>query len=647
MIALFKRQVQYHAETENMGKKSRITAGGSTESGNVYLFRNMGSFEIFTDDASQAVLCNTQPTRNLPNILRSSNARAYKNDKTFMLDQEDIAFVSIAESANTFFDLNIGVDSEKDSKYNNKIGSPKSQHQRKQVHHPLDTRYDVPDWCNNNNNNKNNKDNYVLQTVDELGTIYVTLSHEEENSPTKKMNVAHNSEEHRYLFKKPKGSATRKSSDRKAAKLPGFRATVAADANTTDKAAASSDTKKSFLGDDVLPGVIETKSSEGSDIFHRNGDIRNLDGKYNANYSHVTSGKSTECDATQQVASEKDPLSYEFSSREDVASEEDLINKNRSNFLFASEVLCTCTCENCTFSSEKDFVLYEDSVPNYANSDAESEHLTPCSYDFYTNDYYHVLGDVDDFDKTIFCYKEPEDTNVTKWSACDGNSVGNGGVEKSIESNANEPTSVKQRESKDSQAPRADRTQKLRVESCSAELVVHSDERGRSTGPSKSTVENAENHDDTDDYVRFKRDSVSAKKSKAISPNQATTSTNVAVLDPTVKNQTRRTKKDICVIQCTRCERVFSEKKFRKHFTYCSFYKENFKCHICGKVYRYKSSLVHHLKTAHHMSYGPYEQYYVCSRCGKLYVRFRAFQRHMLIHNINKSTTEHDSLFLT
>lgn len=57
------------------------------------------------------------------------------------------------------------------------------------------------------------------------------------------------------------------------------------------------------------------------------------------------------------------------------------------------------------------------------------------------------------------------------------------------------------------------------------------------------------------------------------------------------------------------------------------------RCTYHKSVYRYKSSLIHHLKTVHHVFHHAYEKFYTCMQCKKLYVRFRAFQRHLLLHN--------------
>lgn len=50
-------------------------------------------------------------------------------------------------------------------------------------------------------------------------------------------------------------------------------------------------------------------------------------------------------------------------------------------------------------------------------------------------------------------------------------------------------------------------------------------------------------------------------------------------------------------------------------------------------IYRYKSSLAQHLKTVHHVLHNAYGKSYTCTKCNKLYVRFRAFQRHLLLHD--------------
>lgn len=506
----------------------------------MYLFRNMGSFEtIFINDTNQAALYNMQPARNLPNILRSSNARVCKNYKTFILNNNNISLVSIAENANTSVDLNTtlsSVDSEKDEKYNKAASSPKSHHQRKQVHYPLDTRCDVPNWGNNNN-----KDTDMAQTVDNLNLPYVSSDHERDTL-TKKTSGKQNGEGRRYSLKKSRRAATRKSGDKKTAELLDFdvRSAVTSDVNTTDEKVTVQSSAHNILGDEnVFADIanVETKPGELPDVLYRNNDICDLEKKCSASCNNVISGKSTEHgSAKQQNAFQKDLLSYEFS-----AGEDGLDSNTRSNFLFASNVLCTCTCMNCTSSCDKDFAVYEDSVPS---CDMETELFTPCVYDSYTSDYYHIFADMDGFDKKMFCYDEVEEMSVAKESACNDNNTSNCDAEKLIECNANAPTPVKQHETlKEPQILCAGEIQDVQVESYCTKQVTHSDESTRSSiAPDyKERTRNPEADSDLE--------SVSVTTSNATFQNNVTTSTDVPV--PVKKNyrprKSKKGKSELCI----------------------------------------------------------------------------------------------------
>ncbi|XP_032675079.1 uncharacterized protein LOC116845934 [Odontomachus brunneus] len=597
-------------QTEYMGKKLRDTSSGSMESGSVYLFRNMGSFEtIFVDDTNQVTLHSAaQPTRSMPNILRSSNARGCKNYKTFVLAKD----VPLAEDATASFDLNAALpsDSERDGRCS-KIASPKSHHQRKQVHHPLDVRFDVPGWHNNNNTNEKGED--ASQTISELETLHASLGREE-GTPMKKMDNKHNKhKEHRCLFKKSTRAVTGKSGDKKTAKLvSGFdtgSSVLTAEVNMADSATAQSGARNNFL--DVFTDIVEAGSPESdvlADVFCDDFCEENAD----ANRNSIVASKSTEYG--QQDALQKDSLGGEFAAEENGWRKYSMSKENRSNFLLASEVLCTCACANCTIC-DRDFVLYEDSVPSHVNSDAEAELFASYAYDFYTSDYYHVLGDIDGFDK-FFSYDFGEDTSAARENACNGNDL----VTKSIETDV--PIPVKQCELKNSLC--TDKAQDICVEQSSVELVTLSND---STEPSK-LVERIRDLDEAN-YLNLQ--DFSMEVNETTSRNQDTASTNVPV--PALIDQPHKKKKDVCIIQCTECNRLFSKKKFRKHFTRCTFYKEDFKCHVCNKIYRYKSSLVQHLKAIHNISDSVYEKYYICEKCQKSYVRFRAFQRHLLTHD--------------
>lgn len=501
------------------------------ESGGVYLFRNMGSFEtIFVDDTNQVSLQSAQPTRNLPNILRGSNARTCKNYKTFMLDKDDVSLVSLAEDANASFHLNatLSNDSERDDKYG-KVSSPRSHHQRKQVHHPLEVLYDVQSWNNNNNANKEGKG--ALQTIDELETLYVSLDHKEDTR-TKKISDERNDEERRCVFKKSTLAATGKSGDKRTAKSSDF---------DTDSAVAAR--SNNFFDDDASIDIVEvaTKSDEWLDIFYRNNDVYKLEKKGDTSCNSLVSGGSAECDAMQQyAASQKDPLSYEFAVGENDSEENSMSKSNRSNFLLTSEMLCTCTCAKCTIC-ERDIVLYEDHVPSYVNSNLETELFRPHAYDFYTSDYYHVLGDMDGFDE-IFSYEVAENTSVSRESACNDN------VGECTAAKLNVSTPAKQCESENSQTLGADIAQDICVQSSPMELVTLSDE---SPEPPK-VEEHARDLDEAgySDAEMIITEKIPIKTNETIFQKQDTASINVPAPVPPNNRRRKKSKKGNFLEEC-------------------------------------------------------------------------------------------------
>lgn len=526
-----------------MERESQITAGGDTKDENMFLFRNMGSFEtIFMNDTNEAMSHSAQPARSLPNILRSSNARTCKNYKTLMLNRNDISFISVAEDANESGDSDVlsNVSSEKYGKYNT-VASLKSHHQRKQVLHPSsDMQYDASHWNDNNNNSRKSED--MLRAVDELKVLYqISLDHEDD-TPTK-ISSEKNSEVRNYLFEKSRQAATRKSGHKytKPPELSGFDAgaTVAVDVNTTSgEVVVQSGTNNHFLGDNGFADIVdaETKSGELSDVLYRDNDIRDLEKeKRSTNCNdNVISGKSTERRnfAMQQDAMRQDLLSYGFLEKEDGLDEEPTDKRAGSNFSFASKVLRTCTCANCTSACDKDFILYEDSPPSCVSSDMETELFTPCVYDFYPSDYYHMFADMDGFDNKIFCHDEAEEKmSVTKENACNDNNIDNCGAATLIENNNNVSTDETLKQLR---APCTEEIQDVHVESYPTKHVAHFDE---STESSKVTGR-AQNLDQTD-YFNF--EDVSMEGSEATSQNKVTVSTNVSVLAS--QNQPRKSKK--------------------------------------------------------------------------------------------------------
>ncbi|CAK9820714.1 Zinc finger protein 69 homolog [Anthophora plagiata] len=87
-------------------------------------------------------------------------------------------------------------------------------------------------------------------------------------------------------------------------------------------------------------------------------------------------------------------------------------------------------------------------------------------------------------------------------------------------------------------------------------------------------------------------------------------------------------------ILCETCGRLFNRKyHFNRHFINCGRSKESFKCDVCMKKYRHKSSLVHHLKTAHHDHYTCNDSTkFTCNVCKKVYSKFGCFENHIKSH---------------
>ncbi|KAK9300303.1 hypothetical protein QLX08_006976 [Tetragonisca angustula] len=86
------------------------------------------------------------------------------------------------------------------------------------------------------------------------------------------------------------------------------------------------------------------------------------------------------------------------------------------------------------------------------------------------------------------------------------------------------------------------------------------------------------------------------------------------------------------IILCESCGRLFNRKyHFNRHFIHCGRTKEPFKCDMCFRKYRHKSSLVHHLKEAHEVRYARSKKF-TCSVCQKIYSKFGAFQNHVKSH---------------
>lgn len=88
------------------------------------------------------------------------------------------------------------------------------------------------------------------------------------------------------------------------------------------------------------------------------------------------------------------------------------------------------------------------------------------------------------------------------------------------------------------------------------------------------------------------------------------------------------------IILCESCGRLFNRKyHFNRHFIHCVRFKEPYKCDMCTKHYRHKSSLIHHLKSVHGVQYANNRSNkYTCVVCNKIYRKFGAFHNHMRKH---------------
>ncbi|XP_070167221.1 uncharacterized protein [Polyergus mexicanus] len=582
--------------------------------------------------ANQTALHSTQPIRNLPNILRNNNTRIYKNNKALMLDKVDTCLLT--RDINTSFELNTilsSIDLEMEASYS-KIASSKSHHQRKQVHNPLDLSYDMPDW-------NNNKDKSILQKVNQLNTLHIPLNYKKNASLKRSKN---NKQEGNLYNKKSRKLIHRKSSCRtktKSYKKLDFDTdglTTISQVNMKENIAVQD--VNNFPSNIILTQSIyeptsnindlddvEAKSVESSNIFYCNNENYNFEKKYDINCNPIISGNSTEFNIMQnENVFQTDHTNYKFPIMINDLKE-DLIDRDAaSNFLLNPEVLYTCTCANC-MSHDKDIIFYEEPVSTSINTDKETELFT---YDFYTGDYYRdILGDIwlEELDKKSLCYEKLEETHIIKKNVC----TSNDSIAEIVENNAN-VSSMEQNKSQHLQSYHIDKVKDICVESYS-ELVTHPN------GPIHffESLENINIFDEMD-YLNLENNLTKESNSKIISQDESLIQTAISA-DISVsksKEMLHEIKEDIYVIQCAQCGRIFNEKhQFRKHFTRCDFYKEDFKCNICNKIYRHKSSLAQHLRLVHHILGGLHEKYYTCNKCSKSYVRFRAFQRHILLHD--------------
>lgn len=588
-------------------------------------------------------LDSTQPIRNLPNILRNNNnTRVFKNYKALTLDKIDTCFAS--KDINTSFELNTilsSIDLEMESNYS-RIASSKPHHQRKQVHNPLDLSCDMPDW-------NNNKDKNMLQKVNQLNTLHIPLSYKKTASLKRlkynkpKGNLS--SKKSRKLANGKSSCKTKKVSYKESYKKSDFDTGLTTISHINMKENIAVQNVNKFSNNIILtqsicePNTssyvndlndIETKSVESSNIFYCNNEIYNLEKKCDKNYNPIISGYSTEINIVKNKNIFQENLTNYPIMETDL--KEELINRDTaSNFLLKPEVLYTCTCINC-MPHDTDIIFYEEPVSTSINSDMETEVFT---YDFYTNindfyisDYYDdILGDtwLEELDNKNLCYEKFEETHIIKKNVC----TGSDSITEPIKSNAN-VSSMERNKSSNLQSFHIDKVQDICVESYSTEFV-------KQPNGFINFFESPEEIKFFDEIDNLNlENSLIEEENKVISQDKSLIQTAISADVPVSnsKEMLQENEEDLYVIHCTQCGRIFNEKhQFKKHFTRCNFYKEDFKCYVCDKLYRHKSSLAQHLKVVHHILDGSHEKYYTCKKCSKSYVRFRAFQRHILLHD--------------
>ncbi|XP_011641451.1 protein PF14_0175-like isoform X2 [Pogonomyrmex barbatus] len=579
--------------------------------------------------ANQAALHNAQSIRNLPNILRNSNIRTSRNHKS--LTKTDTFFVSSAEDVNSSLELNTTLSSiDLDTEANcNTTASPKPHHQRKQVHNPLDVQYDTLD-CNNNKN---------INMPQKINTSRV--SNCKKNTSMKRLKYS-NKQKKRLHNKKSKKATTRKSGSRKqmSRKRTNFNTlTAIPDVNMKNVIVQNTNnffnnnihTQPTFgpniininVNNDII-NSIATNSVNSSDISYCNTEAYGVEEKYGAN--PVVSFISTDFNTSQNKIIQRDITSCEFPTMEN-SSQGELIDRYIGcNFLYESKVLYSCTCANC-MSHDKDLIFHEDPISTSTSSSDDMETDLTCDlytniYDFYVDNDFNLFGDNLVIDKNLFREEFREEKNIKK-NVC---TINNSTKDELVESIAN-MSSTEPSKSYNLQSCHIDRIQDMYIKSHSTELT-------HSTGTAR--MENIRDFNEMNISNYPNLDKLSMKENKITSEKEAPIQTAILTDVPSVFNskyQMQENKKDLCVIQCYQCGKLFNKRQLWKHFTYCDFYKENFTCHICSKTYRHKSSLAQHLRITHNVLYNSHGKSYTCTKCSKSYVRYRAFQRHVLFHD--------------
>lgn len=424
---------------------------------------------------NQTTLQSTQPIRNLPNILRNNNTRICKNNKALMLDKIDTS----SEDLNTSFELNTilsNIDLEMEASYN-KITSPKSHRQRKQVHNPLDLPYDMPDG-------NNNKDKNMLHKVNQLNALHI--SSYKKNASVERLK--YNKEKRNLCNKKSRRLTGHKSnckmrnkSYKKSYEKLNFDTELTTISQVNMKENISMQDVNNISSNIILtqsicePNTsnyindlndIGIKSVESCNIFHCNNEMYKFEKEYDINYNPIISGNSKELNIMQNKnVFEENFTNYEFPIMANDLQKELIDRDITSNFLLKPEVLYTCTCANCMLR-DKDITFYEEPASTSINNNMETELFT---YDFYTGDYYgDILGDnwLEELDKKNLYHEKFEEAHIIEKSLC----TNNDSITKLVENNAN--ISLEQDKSQNLQSYRIDKTQNICVETCSTEIVT-------------------------------------------------------------------------------------------------------------------------------------------------------------------------------
>jgi len=504
---------------------------------------------VLVEDANQSVnrevvtnkaaLHNTLlPTqRNIPNILRNSNIKTQKSYEIFSTDKMDTYFLLNTEYANTTFEINTGIssiDSKKEANYS-KIASPKSRHQRKQVHNPLNLQYDAPDWNNNENKKLSGK-------VGGVSSLRV-LPNQDENTSTKKLRHSR-AKKHPLHGRKKMTRAKACKTDNETGSSNGkpdfhFKRIHEYDINMKDKVIVQN--IDHFRDTDIsVRSICGSNVSSCTNASYMNKDDIGLrpQGTHNCN-PMISDRDSMEFNVRTQQQTFQDRFtnneSFVINDLEDsLESRAPMDGDITSSYLIKPKALHTCTCTNCT-SCDKDIIFNEEPASTTTNSDnSEAELYTSHLCDFYS-DYSHLfdenwLKDFDNENLSSYC-EEIEETDIIRENAhtnCDS-------VVEVIENDANVCPHMEQSESQDAQSCHVDKTQDIVLGTYPTELLAHSNETKRSSKLRQNMK---------DETNRVNLESAPIKESKPASRSKASVqnavSTNISVSESKCEQQKKK-----------------------------------------------------------------------------------------------------------